>query len=248
MTDPAKFRASMKSVLANSILSPTPVPQAIKPVAEAILNYDFFQQKPLVGLYMGKKDVSRQFDNSTSEFSKLIGKSELISPIVADHVIRGMFGSFGGVFLMVTNPLIAAMSGTTRPDVSLRDAANAIPNASAFISKEYEVGLRKDFYALKEVTDRAAATLSDMKNRSPHEIEAYISDPEVRQRLAMAPVVNRIYSQLTEIRKKVNLITNVETKEMTDDRKEELIKQLREQEYQLLKNINLRKLRAMAQM
>ena len=139
-----RSRESMKSVLANSILSPTPVPQAIKPIAEGILNYDFFQQKPLVGIYQAKKDVSRQFEDSTSEFAKLIGKTELISPIVADHVMRGMFGSFGGLFLLMTNPLIAGMAGTTRPDISLRDAANAIPNASAFISKEYEVGLRKD--------------------------------------------------------------------------------------------------------
>lgn len=248
MTDGAKFRASLASLLANSVLSPTVVPQAVKPITEAVLNYDFFQQKPLVGTYQAKKDLSRQFEDSTSEFSKVLGKTELISPIVADHVIRGMFGSFGGLFLQVTNPLIAEMAGVTRPSMTLRDAANAIPNASAFISKEYEVGLRKDFYALKEVTDRAAATLSDMKARSPHEIEAYLSDPEVRQRVAMAPVINRISNQLTDIRKKVNLITNVETKEMTDDRKEELIKQLREQEFQLLKNINLRKLREMAQM
>lgn len=248
MTDPAKFRASVASLLANSILSPTPVPQAVKPIAESILNYDFFQQKPLVGIYQSKKDVSRQFEDSTSELAKLFGKTELISPIVVDHLVRGMFGSFGGAFLLATNPLIAAMAGTTRPDMSLRDAANAIPSASTFISKEYEAGLRKDFYALKEVTDRAASTLADLKNRSPHEIQEYLSDPVVKQRIGMSPVINRIATQLTEIRKKVNTITNIEDPKMTPARKEELIRQLREQEYQLLKNVNLRRLREMANM
>jgi hypothetical protein len=248
MTDPAKFRASLASLLANSILSPTPVPQAVKPLAEAILNYDFFQQQPLVGIYQAKKDKSRQFEDSTSEFAKVLGQTELISPIVADHLIRGMFGSFGGLFLMTTNPLIAAMAGTTRPDMSLQDAANAIPNASAFVSKEYEVGLRKDFYALKDITDRAANTLSDLKNRSPQEIEEYLSDEKVRQRLALSPVVNRIANQLTTIRKQVNMITNIEDPKFTSERKEEEIRKLREMEYQLLKNIDLRKLREMAQM
>jgi hypothetical protein len=248
MTDPAKFRASLASLLANSILSPTPVPQAVKPLAEAILNYDFFQQQPLVGIYQAKKDKSRQFEDSTSEFAKVLGQTELISPIVADHLIRGMFGSFGGLFLMTTNPLIAAMAGTTRPDMSLQDAANAIPNASAFVSKEYEVGLRKDFYALKDITDRAANTLSDLKNRSPQEIEEYLSDEKVRQRLALSPVVNRIANQLTTIRKQVNMITNIEDPKFTSERKEEEIRKLREMEYQLLKNIDLRTLREMAQM
>ena len=44
------------------------------------------------------------------------------------------------------------------------------------------------------------------------------------------------------------MITSIEDKEMTSAKKEELIRQLREQEYQLLKNIDLRQLRAMAQM
>jgi hypothetical protein len=247
MTDGGKFRASMKSVLANSIFSPTPVPQAIKPLAEAIMNYDFFQQKPLVGIFQGQKELSRQFEDSTSEFSKLIGKSEMISPIVADHLIRGMLGSFGGLFLYATNPMLAAMAGTTRPSISMQDALATIPNASGFVSKEYEVGLRKDFYALKEVTDRAAMTMSDLKNRSPQEIGDYLQDDKVRQRLALSPVVNRISGQLTQIRKQIGLLTNVESESLGSADKEEKIKQLRNAEYQLLKNVNLRKLREMAQ-
>ena len=247
MTDAGKFRASMASILEGSIFSPTPVPQAIKPIAEAVMNYDFFQQKPLVGIFQNQKELSRQFEDSTSEFSKVLGKTEMISPIVADHLIRGMFGSFGGLFLYMTNPMLAAMSGTTRPSVSFQDALATIPNASAFVSKEYEVGLRKDFYALKEVTDRAAMTMSDLKNRSPQEIADYLEDPKVQQRIALAPAVNRIASQLTKIRKQINLITNIETEKMTSSEKEDQIKQLREAEYQLLKNVNLRKLREMAQ-
>lgn len=246
-SDSAKFRESMKSLLANAIFSPTPVPQAVKPITEAILNYDFFQQKPLVGVFQQRKDLSRQFEDSTSEFARLLGKTEMISPIVADHLIRGMFGSFGGLVLYMTNPAIAAMSGRTRPDISMRDAIATIPNASAFVTKEYDVGLRKDFYALKEVTDRAAATMADLKSRSPQEIKEYLEDPVVKQRLGMAPVINRISNQLTQIRKQVNLITNIEDPKFTDERKEEMIKKLRDQEYELLKNINLKKLREMAQ-
>jgi hypothetical protein len=247
MTDAGKFRASMASILQSSIFSPTPVPQAVKPLAEAVMNYDFFQQKPLVGIFQKQKELSRQFEDSTSEFSKVLGKTEMISPIVADHLIRGMFGSFGGLFLYMTNPMLAAMAGTTRPSVSFQDALATIPNASAFVSKEYEVGLRKDFYALKEVTDRAAMTMSDLKNRSPQEIADYLEDPKVKQRLALSPAVNKIANQLTTIRKQINLITNVETERMSSSEKEEQIKKLREAEYQLLKNVNLRKLREMTQ-
>lgn len=247
MTDPGKFRESMKSLLANSIFSPTPVPQAVKPLAEAIMNYDFFQQKPLVGVFQQQKELGRQFEDSTSELSKLFGKTGYVSPIVSDHVIRGMFGSFGGLVLYMTNPILAAMSGTTRPDMSIQDAIATIPNASAFVSKEYELGLRKDFYALKEVTDRAASTLSDLKNRSPQEIGAYLEDPKIQQRIALSPTVNRIANQLTQIRKQINMITNIEDPSMSSAKKEEQIRQLRETELRLLKGIDLRRLREMAE-
>jgi hypothetical protein len=242
--DPAKFRASMASILANSIFSPTPVPQAIKPIAEAVMNYDFFQQKPLVGTFQQQKELGRQFEDSTSELAKLMGKTNMISPIVADHLMRGMFGSFGGLFLYATNPVLAAMSDTPRPSLSIQDAAATIPNMSAFVSKEYEVGLRKDFYALKEATDRVAATMADLKQRSPQEIADYLSDEDVQKRLALSPTVNQLSTQLTNIRKSVTTISNSD--KMDEDEKQRQIKQLREAEKQLLMGVNLKKLREMA--
>jgi hypothetical protein len=244
--DPAKFRASMASLLANSIFSPTPVPQAIKPLAESIMNYDFFQQKPLVGTFQQRKELKQQFEDSTSEFAKVLGSTNMVSPIVADHFIRGMFGSFGGLFLYMTNPILADMAGKPRPTMSYQDALATIPNASGFVSKEYEVALRKDFYALKEATDRVGATVSDMKTRSPQELADYLSDEDVRARYALTPAVNQIAQQLTTIRKAVTAISQAPEERMDEDEKQRQIKQLREAELRLLKGVNLKALRERA--
>lgn len=246
--DGYKFRESMKSILLNSIFSPTPVPQAIKPLAEIAMNHDFFQNKPLVGVYQQKKELGRQFEDSTSEFAKLLGQTNMISPIMADHFIRGMFGSYGGLFLYATNPVLSAMSDTPRPDMTWRDAVATVPNASAFVSKEYEPGLRKDFYALKEVTDRVANTVADLKQRSPYELADYLSDEEHRQRYALSKPVTQISNKLTEIRQKVNLISQLPEDKMNEEEKQAAIKRLRDQEDQLLKGINIKALRQRAGM
>jgi len=245
-SDGAKFRASLKSLLATSILSPTPVPQAVKPLAEVLTNYDFFQQKPLVGTYQKKKEIERQFDDSTSELAKVIGRADVISPIAVDHLIRGVFGSAGGLVLYATNPFLwhVTSPNTPRPSISLRDALATIPNASGFVTKEYETGLKKDFFALKEEVDRAANTLTDLKQRNPEDIKDYIKDEKVRARLGLAPVVNQINSQLSTIRKSISTITN---STLPADVKEARIKQLRATEEKMLKGINLKKLRDMAQ-
>jgi hypothetical protein len=245
-SDGAKFRASLKSLLASSVLSPTPVPQAIKPLVEIGINYDFFQQKPLIGTYQQKKELERQFEDSTSELAKVLGRSNLVSPIAVDHFIRGMFGSAGGLVLYATNPFLWNITSpnTPRPSISMQDALATIPNASGFITKEYESGLKKDFFALKEEVDRAANTLTDLKQRNPEDIKDYIKDEKVRARLGLSQTVNTINTQLSTIRKSISMITN---SNLPSDVKESRIKQLRDSEEKMLKGINLKKLRDMAQ-
>ena len=244
-SDGAKFRASLKSLLATSILSPTPVPQAVKPLAEVLANYDFFQQKPLVGTYQKKKEIERQFDDNTSELAKVFGRAGVMSPIAIDHLVRGMFGSAGGLVLYATNPFLwhVTSPNTPRPSISLRDAVATIPNASGFVTKEYETGLKKDFFALKEEVDRAANTLTDLKQRNPEDIKDYIKDEKVRARLGLAPMVNTINTQLSTIRKSISTITN---SNLPADVKAARIKQLRATEENMLKNVDLKKLREMA--
>tara|TARA_R110000822_G_scaffold62844_2_gene154661 strand:- start:955 stop:4053 length:3099 start_codon:yes stop_codon:yes gene_type:complete len=244
-SDGAKFRASLKSLLATSLLSPTPVPQAVKPLAEVLANYDFFQQKPLVGTYQKKKEIERQFDDNTSELAKVIGRADVISPIAVDHLVRGLFGSAGGLVLYATNPFLwhVTSPNTPRPSVSMQDALATIPNASGFVTKEYETGLKKDFFALKEEVDRAANTLTDLKQRNPEDIKDYIKDEKVRARLGLSPIVNTINTQLSTIRKSISTITN---STLPADVKAARIKQLRATEEKMLKNVDLKKLREMA--
>ena len=42
----------------------------------------------LVGVFQQQKELGRQFEDSTSELSKLMGKTGYVSPIMADHFIR----------------------------------------------------------------------------------------------------------------------------------------------------------------
>jgi hypothetical protein len=49
--DGRKFRDSMTAAVVNAISSPTAIPQAIKPFFEVGINYNFFQGRPLVGIY-----------------------------------------------------------------------------------------------------------------------------------------------------------------------------------------------------
>jgi hypothetical protein len=242
--DTRKFRDSMQNALFNAVASPTPVPQAIKPLVEVGINYNFFQGRPLVGTFQKGLELERQFNDSTSELAKLLGSTGMVSPIAADHLIRGMFGSVGGLVLYMTNPLLHNDPTVERPSLSLRDAMAALPGTSGFISREYETALKTDFYVLRDEVSKVANTINDMKNRSPQDIDDYLEKPGVEERYGLQKTVNKITQELTKIRKNIGVITNAT--DMSAKEKEEQIKDLRETERDLLKSIDVKELREMA--
>jgi len=244
--DGRKFRDSIKNILGSALLSPTAVPQAIKPLVEVGINYNFFTGRPLIGEFEKKKETARQFTDSTSELAKWFGSSGLVSPIAADHLIRGMFGSAGGLVIYMTNPLLHSDPNVDRPSMSWREAAATLPGTSGFISREYESGLKNDFYVLRDEVSKVANTMADLKARSPEKIDEYLSKEEIAVRYGMAKSVAKMTEQLGSIRKSISRITNLPNSEMSADEKMEAIKELRAAERDMLKGINVKELRAMA--
>jgi hypothetical protein len=245
--DGRKFRDSVKAALGSALLSPTVVPQAIKPLLEVGINYNFFSGRPLIGEFEKKKETAQQFSNSTSEIAKLLGSTGLVSPIAVDHLMRGMFGSAGGLVIYMTNPILHSDLSVDRPSMSLRDAMATLPGTSGFISREYESGLKNDFYVLRDEVSKVAATVADLKVTGPEKIEEYLSSEEKMARYGLSKGVNKITDQLGKIRKAITFITNQPSSEMSSAEKQEAIKELRETEREILKAINVKELRKMAQ-
>jgi hypothetical protein len=243
--DGRKFRDSMAAALGSAVLGPTAVPQAIKPLVEVAINYDFFQGKPLIGTYQKKLDTERQFTDSTSELGKILGQTGLVSPIAADHLLRGMLGSVGGLIIYATNPILHSDPNSPRPSLSERDAIAALPGMGGFITKSYESALKKDFYTLKEEVDKAANTLNDLKTRSPQEIQGFLEKEENLSRVGLQKSVNAIGERLSNIRK---AITQTANSSMPADEKTRQIKILRNAEEEMLKGVDVKKLRELGKL
>ena len=247
MSDAKKARTSMFDALVNAVASPTPVPQAIKPVLEVAVNYDFFQGKPVVGFFEKQKEAERQFTDATSEFSKILGKAGA-SPIVADHLIRGMFGSVGGLFLYTTNFMINNDSAVERPSVSVKDMIAGVPGTGGFVGKSTENALKNDFYLLRDEVAKAKATYNDIKVRSPQGIEEFLADEKNVIRLKMARTTEKIADELSKIRRAISQVNNAPSDLMTPEQKGEKIEELRRVEKEMLKAVDVKGLRALAQL
>jgi hypothetical protein len=222
------------------------MPQIVKPTVEVALNKNFFMARDLVPYYQSKMEKYRQFNESTSELGKLAGKSNIISPIAVDHLIRGYLGSVGGLLLVITNKLLHSDPEVERPEMSFREVLNSIPGTSSFISKPSENSLKSDFYLLQEECNKAAMTLKDIEQRNPKDIQKALEDEDLVMRAGMAKDINKIGKQLGEIRKYITYINNAPESEMSAEKKSEEIRSMRELEWQVLKDMDVRRLRAMA--
>jgi hypothetical protein len=255
--DGAKFRKSMADALLSAVASPTPFPTAIKPAIEVAINYDFFQGKPLIGTFEKQKDVERQFRDSTSELAKILsnvplsyslekGKFEGMSPIAIDHMIRGMLGSFGGLVLFGTNQFLHSDPDVPRPEMSANEMLAALPGTSGLLKRPQESALKNDFFVLRDAVEKAANTFNDIKTRSPEGIEAFLEDEKNAIRLGMAKGVDKINRHLSDIRRRMTIITNMPESQMPADEKAQNIRELRELEREILRSVNVKELREMA--
>jgi hypothetical protein len=244
--DARKIRDSMSSWLTSSIFSPTLMPQIVKPTVEVALNKNFFMARDLVPYYQSKMEKYRQFNESTSELGKLAGKSNIISPIAVDHLIRGYLGSVGGLLLVITNKLLHSDPEVERPEMSFREVLNSIPGTASFISKPSENSLKSDFYLLQEECNKAAMTLKDIEKRNPKDIQEALKDKDFVMRAGMSKDINKIGKQLGEIRKYITYVNNAPESQISAEKKAEEIRKMRDLEWKVLKDMDVKRLRAMA--
>ena len=246
--DPKKFRDSMWTALTSAILSPNLTPQYVKPVIEVAFNKDLFMDRDLVPYYQQKMETSRQFNDATSELGKIVGKTGIVSPIGFDHLMKGYFGSVGGLFLNVTSRVLHSDPEVSRPELSFREFLNAVPSSSGFLSKPNENSLKTDFYELQAECNKAALTIKDIETRNPKELKEALKDKVLVKRAMMAPEINKIGKELGEIRKQITYISNSPDKRFSPEVKSEKIEKLRKLEWNALKKMDVMRLRAMAKL
>jgi hypothetical protein len=242
-TDGKKIRRAMGNALAEAVLSPTVVPQVIKPFLEVGTNYSFFTGRSIIGQHLAGLETEKQYTSSTSEFSKFIGSSGLIAPVNVDHIIKGVTGTTGGLFLHLTNNIVNGTSDQPRPEKSWQDAIASTPGLSAFVAKEYGNADKNDYYELRDEVSKAVNTLRDIeKHGTVEEYRAFAG--ERADLLKVKDQVNNINRQLSELRAYERDVIEAPESRMSAEKKGQEIERIRQMEQRMLGNVN--ELRRMA--
>lgn len=154
---------------------------AFKPLVENITNYSFFKGQPLVNEGQAKLSPALQFNPTTSETGKFVGRLLGVSPIKIDNLIRGYFGGLGKYGTDGIDWAMLKMQSRDTPVPPARDVSQ-LPLIRGFMKQPYEpseyVGRfyraideaerrQNDFRTYGDRLDAAGMKEFFMKNRDP---------------------------------------------------------------------------------
>jgi len=233
-TDGKKVRRAMGAALANAVLSPTVVPQAIKPALEVGINHNFFTGRDLVGKGIAGRDKELQYTESTSELGKFLGKMGILAPVEIDHLIKGYAGTVGGLGLMTANAVMS-QGNVPKAEKATQDELRQIPGMSTFFASSHGNAMKNDYYELREEVASAVKSLNFLKGKSPEEARAYVK--EKMPLLQLQGPINNINNQLTKIRKYEEQIRSLPESRMNSAEKKVTLDRIKESEDRMLKNV-----------
>jgi hypothetical protein len=171
------------------------MPQALRAGVEVAVNKDFLTGNPIIGRGLETLETQEQFTENTSRLARLIGQTGIMSPMNADHLIKGYGGTTASLFLYSTDALVNQVADVKTPAVP----AYRIPSINSFLYSTQGKGQLNDFYDLKDRSDEVTATLNKkIKYGTAEEVREYRE--ENKEMMAVRARVNAMSNQMKALR------------------------------------------------
>lgn len=205
----------------------------ITPAIELGLNKSFFTDIPIVGQHMQGLEPFQQYTSSTSELAKTAGGIANMSPMQIDYLLKALGGTAGGALIQMFDVFAS--------DGKIAREKNAI--LGTFQKKEVGGRYTEEFYETRELIDRTYNTVKALDELGDQAaVDAYLSRPEIQQRMGARPMIEQMNTMLQEVRKARAGIENDPS--LTPDEKRQAVNELQAGVEQALKEAGIRKVRS----
>lgn len=233
--DKTRLKTALWESAKDSLLGPDLVPTGVKPFFEIALNRNFFTGRPLTPDNLKGTEAAEQYNASTSSLGKIISSATSIpgtakralTPIEADQVVRGLFGSVGALAMWGTN----MMSGE-RPDATMKE----MPVIGSFVGQPVARGREDLFYDFKERVDKKYDTFQIKLNRlKDDELSAYLEKNQ--DLIAFRGYTENISETLQDLNRAIRMFSEAKMEGMTGKDRRQIITELQQQKQDMLQGI-----------
>jgi hypothetical protein len=214
--------------------NPFSLPQAVKPLTEAVLGKSFFSGD-IESAREKQVLATKRYRDSSTEIAKAIGAvtgKVGISPITIDYLIRGYTGPLGIALVSLANP---ALASDTRADVAKPSTKlSKLPFIGGLFQPVEGRGTLDEAYDRMTEIKQVKGTYNDMIERG-NRAEAQAFAQEYADKLAAVSVSGAAQKQLGELAKQERIIRNHPT--MTTEQKDERLERLDKIKVQIARNL-----------
>ena len=237
--DRTRLKKALSQAAKDMLLGPPPIPAGVGKVAEVVLDHDFYTGRGVIPENLKHVEAFEQWDASTSELAKKLSAytevpgtdgKRVLSPIEADHLVRGLFGSVGFTAQWISNA-IGERNGD-RPELTGRET----PVIGRFIRPEVGRANEDLFYDLKQRVDEKYQTWKTMTDRGDDDAaDAYENKHEGL--LDMYREVNQINDALGQINAEIRELGTAKGLDMTPEQRRKEITDLQREKMELVDDI-----------
>jgi hypothetical protein len=181
-----------------AMTNPFALPQAVKPLTEAVLGKSFYSGD--IESEREKKTMmpSERYRESTTEVSKLLGQvtgAVGISPITLDYLMRGYTGPLGIAIVQLANPLLntEAEAAVAKPSMK----ASKVPFIGGLFQPVEGRGTLDEAYAEMQEIQQIKGTYNRLVSEG-RRAEANAFAQEYANKLSMASISGAVQKQLGE--------------------------------------------------
>ena len=221
--DNRRLRTALMTAAMEAFLGPTPVPSGALPFVEIGLDYSFFTGSNVTPKGLEGLIPAQQYNEKTSELGKVLSALtsipltdyRMLSPIQADHIVRGLFGSAGVIAMYGSN----IFNGDR---VTPQDKDN--PLYGGFVMADVKRGREDLFYDLKSKTDTAYKTFEKLHGptRQDHE-QAEKFFKENQKLIEMHGYTKDIGRELANINRDIRMYGESKETGNADERRKEIL-------------------------
>lgn len=152
------------------------VPQAYK-VWDDLAKNKSFTGAPIIPEYLKDIEPMEQYRFYTSDAMIALGRKYNISPIKAEYIVRGHFGTLGSWALGMADYLVGDIANNGQ-DPTKTWKSNILMSPFVNDGPLRRTDSEEDLWEMLRESQRVADTVRMMTNRSPERVESYISQPK----------------------------------------------------------------------
>ena len=202
--------------LVNTFELPITGPQALAPLAEVLVNKNWFTGRPVVPEYLGNRPSGDQYKYYTAEYAKALGETFNVSPLKIEHILNGYSGTMGSYLLSAVDSIYKMANGIP---IMMDWRPNEVPVVGAlFQSAEASTGQMQRWSDLIFSVRGMHASLAAARKEDPERYERL--NERYGDIISVKPRLDRINTRIDKLRSARKAVYLSRTMSDSDKRRE----------------------------